>query len=101
MITNTVEKFVHIRSSIFPILPDENPESYEDFHYGKSVCLFLQDQLPTYGFTVDRFVDEDWGGGFPLNIPLKILNLAYIDSPTKTRANLRSGSIIESQIFSV
>jgi len=55
------EKYIHIRSAIFPILPDENPENYEDFLYGKSLCLFLQKHLPAYGFKVSRFDWEDWG----------------------------------------
>jgi len=70
-----LERFIHIRSSIFPVLEDENPENYHDFLYGKSLCLFLQDNLPVYGFNVDRFVNEDWGWWVSIENPIKKFEL--------------------------
>jgi len=69
------ERFLHIKASIFPILPEENPNNYEDFVFGKSVCLFLQKHLPAYGFSVEHFDCEDWGWWLAVEHPIKRIEM--------------------------
>jgi hypothetical protein len=54
-------KFIHIRSSKFPILPGEKEELVNDGMYGKALAIYLQQQLIERGYKVPFLCCEDWG----------------------------------------
>jgi len=81
------ERFVHLKTSLFPPLPDENPKGYEDVWYGKALCQFLQNELPAYGFIVKRFVDEDFGWWVEVENDIKNIALVVHGSPEEVDAN--------------
>lgn len=54
-------KFIHIRSSKFPILPGEKEELVNDGMYGKALAAYLQDRLTERGHDVPFVCCEDWG----------------------------------------
>ncbi|MCS7469628.1 hypothetical protein NZK35_23505 [Stieleria sp. ICT_E10.1] len=54
-------KFIHIRSSKFPILPGEKEELVNDGMYGKSLAQYLQSNLEERGYDAPFVCCEDWG----------------------------------------
>jgi hypothetical protein len=54
-------KFIHIRSSKFPILPGEKEELVNDGMYGKALAEYLQAKLKDRGYLVPFVCCEDWG----------------------------------------
>jgi len=85
--TNQTDRYIYIKSSLFPPLPDENPKDYEDVWYGKALCQFLQKELPAYGFIVKRFVDEDFGWWVEVENDFKNIVLVVHGSPEEVDAD--------------
>lgn len=56
-----VEKFIHIRSHKFPILPSEQDECVNDGMYGKALALYLQEKLILRCYDSPFVNCEDWG----------------------------------------
>jgi hypothetical protein len=56
-----VGKFIHIRSTKFPILPDEEEELVNAGTYGKALSLHLQAELVNRGYESPFVCCEDWG----------------------------------------
>jgi hypothetical protein len=52
---------VAIETKKFPILAGEDKEIVNENMYGKSLCLYLQRNLPESGIKVPSFCAEDWG----------------------------------------
>lgn len=46
---------------MFPILEGEKQELVNDGMFGKALCTYLQERLPSAGFSVPFFCNEDWG----------------------------------------
>lgn len=60
-ILTVMSKFIHIRSSAFPILADEEPELVNEGTYGKALAEFLQAALIARGYDSPFVCCEDWG----------------------------------------
>ena len=56
-----MSKFIHIQSSKFPILPNEEVELVNDGMYGKALALYLQEKLNERGYDSPFVCCEDWG----------------------------------------
>ena len=56
-----MNKFIHIRSPKFPILPGEKEELVNEGMYGKAVAEYLQAKLKERGYDVPFYCCEDWG----------------------------------------
>jgi hypothetical protein len=56
-----MDKFIHIRSSKFPILPGEKEELVNDGMYGKALAEYLQARLREQGYEAPFVCCEDWG----------------------------------------
>ena len=56
-----MEKFIHIRSPKFPILPGEKEELVNDGMYGKALAEYLQAKLKDRGYDAPFVCCEDWG----------------------------------------
>jgi hypothetical protein len=56
-----MEKFIHIRSAKFPILPGENEELVNEGMYGKALAEYLQRKLKELGYDAPFICCEDWG----------------------------------------
>jgi hypothetical protein len=56
-----MNKFIHIRSPKFPILPEETEEMVNDGMYGKALALYLQERLKARGYDAPFICCEDWG----------------------------------------
>ena len=56
-----MDKFIHIRSSKFPILPREQAELVNDGMYGKALAEYLQARLSERGYAAPFVCCEDWG----------------------------------------
>jgi hypothetical protein len=56
-----MNKFIHIRSSKFPILPGEKEELVNEGMYGKALAQYLQRKLKEHGYDASFFCCEDWG----------------------------------------
>jgi hypothetical protein len=56
-----MDKFIHIRSTKFPILPGEREELVNDGMYGKALAEYLQKKLRERGYDPPFFCCEDWG----------------------------------------
>lgn len=50
-----------IETSKFPILDGEEDEIINENMYGKAICLYLEEKLPSIGISVPFFCNEDWG----------------------------------------
>jgi hypothetical protein len=61
MFAVTIDKFIHIRSAKFPILPGEKEELVNEGMYGKAVAEYLQSRLRERGYNAPFFCCEDWG----------------------------------------
>ena len=56
-----MNRFIHIRSAKFPILPGEEKELVNEGMYGKALALYLQEKLKERGYNAPFFCCEDWG----------------------------------------
>jgi hypothetical protein len=56
-----MDKFIHIRSSKFPILPGEKEELINEGMYGKALAEYLQARLIHRGYDAPFVCCEDWG----------------------------------------
>jgi hypothetical protein len=56
-----MQKFIHIRSPKFPILPGEEKELVNEGRYGKAVAQYLLAKLRDRGYEAPFFCCEDWG----------------------------------------
>lgn len=56
-----MDRFIHIRSTKFPILPGEEAELVNDGMYGKALAEYLQTQLRERGYDAPFACCEDWG----------------------------------------
>ncbi|MEQ1824731.1 MAG: hypothetical protein ABL921_02250 [Pirellula sp.] len=54
-------KFIHIRSSKFPILPGEREELVNDGMFGKALAEYLRLKLCERGYDAPFVCCEDWG----------------------------------------
>ena len=52
--------FIHLRSSKFPILPDEHKELVNEGMYGKACALYVQAGLAADGYSTPFIACEDW-----------------------------------------
>jgi hypothetical protein len=55
------KKFIHIRSSKFPILPGEEKELVNEGMYGKALAEYLLAKLRARGYAAPFLCCEDWG----------------------------------------
>ena len=56
-----MDRFIHIRSPKFPILPGEDDELANEGTYGKAVAAYLQEKLKDRGYDAPSYCCEDWG----------------------------------------
>jgi hypothetical protein len=56
-----MDKFIHIRSAKFPILPGEKEELVNEGMYGKALAQYLQVKLGERGYNAPFICCEDWG----------------------------------------
>jgi hypothetical protein len=56
-----MDKFIHIKSTRFPILPGEREELVNEGTYGKALAEYLQVKLRERGYDVPFVCCEDWG----------------------------------------
>jgi hypothetical protein len=56
-----MDKFIHIRSFKFPILPGERDELVNEGTYGKALAEYLQARLIDRGHDAPLVCCEDWG----------------------------------------
>ncbi|TQV70998.1 hypothetical protein FLL45_21975 [Aliikangiella marina] len=52
---------IKIKTNKFPILAGEEEALVNENMYGKALCLYLQENLPTKGIEVPFYCCEDWG----------------------------------------
>ena len=84
-----MEKFIHIRSAKFPILPGEKAEMVNEGMYGKALAQYLQEKLKARGYEAPFFCCEDWGWWVELkNAPFVFGVCIYCDSETNGLINL-------------
>ena len=62
-----MSRFIHLRSSKFPILPGEKDEVVNDGLYGKALAEYLQLSLGERGYDAPFVCCEDWGWWVELN----------------------------------
>ncbi len=77
-------RFVHIRSSKFSILPDEDTELVNEGTYGKALAQYLQQRLDELGYETPFVCCEDWGWwveikGQPFTLGLCIYGMETAD----------------------
>lgn len=56
-----MNRFIHIRSSKFPVLPGEKEELINEGMYGKALAAYLQSSLSERGYDAPFVCCEDWG----------------------------------------
>ena len=56
-----MDKFIHIRSTRFPILAGEEEELVNEGTYGKALAEYLQAKLQARGYVAPFICCEDWG----------------------------------------
>lgn len=65
-----MNKFIHVRSSKFPILPGEDDELVNEGMYGKALAAYLEIKLKDRGYDIPFVCCEDWGWWIELkNVP--------------------------------
>ncbi len=64
-----MEKFIHVRSAKFPILPGEKEELVNEGMYGKALAEYLQAELRERGYDAPFVCCEDWGWWVELKAP--------------------------------
>lgn len=61
MIPNTC---IVIKTDKFPILEGEDEEIVNEGMYGKALCMYLEEKIPTIGLEAPFYCNEDWGWWF-------------------------------------
>jgi len=56
-----MDRFIHIRSLKFPILPGEKEELVNEGMYGRALAEYLQAKLRERGYDAPFVCCEDWG----------------------------------------
>ena len=56
-----MDRFIHIRSSKFSILPGEKEELVNEGTYGKALAQYLKEKLSDQGYASPFVCCEDWG----------------------------------------
>jgi hypothetical protein len=56
-----MDRFIHIRSTKFPILPGEKDELVNEGTYGKALAEYLRGKLSDLGYVSPFVCCEDWG----------------------------------------
>jgi hypothetical protein len=56
-----MDRFIHIRSTKFPILPGEKAELVNEGTYGKALAEYLKGKLTERGYVSPFICCEDWG----------------------------------------
>lgn len=56
-----MDKFIHVKSKKFPILPGEKEELVNEGMYGKALAEYLQTKLRDRGYDAPFIACEDWG----------------------------------------
>jgi len=56
-----MDRFIHIRSTAFPILPGEKEELVNQGTYGKALAEYLRGKLTDRGYVSPFVCCEDWG----------------------------------------
>jgi hypothetical protein len=56
-----MDRFIHIRSTRFPILPGEKAELVNEGMYGKALAEYLKGKLTDHGYFSPFVCCEDWG----------------------------------------
>ena len=56
-----MDKFIHVRSKKFPILPGEKEELVNEDMYGKALAEYLQTKLRDRDYEAPFIACEDWG----------------------------------------
>ena len=56
-----MERFIHVRSKKFPVLPGEEQELINDGMYGKALAQYLREQLVKLDYDAPFECCEDWG----------------------------------------
>jgi len=64
-----MDKFIHIRSTKFPILPGEKEELVNEGMYGKALAQYLQGKLKDRGYDAPFICCEDYGFVFSKIFP--------------------------------
>lgn len=64
-----MNKFIHIRSKKFPILPCEEEELVNPGMYGKALAQYVLEKLRSRGYDIPFVCCEDWGWWVELNVP--------------------------------
>lgn len=52
---------IKLETDKFPVLPGEDSEVVNEGMYGKALCIYLQEELPSFGLTIESYCCEDWG----------------------------------------
>ena len=73
--SDAMPHFLRIRTSKFPILPDEETELVNEGTYGKAFAQYLQAQLLNEGYSSPFICCEDWGWWVELKLPSKSIGL--------------------------
>src|SRR5262249_11458948 len=63
-----MDRFIHITSRKFPILPGEKGELVNEGMFGKALALYLQANLTERGYNAPFVCCEDWGWWVELRI---------------------------------
>jgi hypothetical protein len=56
-----VGPFLRVRSAKFTIMPGEDDDLVNEGMYGKSLAIYLQQELTKQGYEVPFYCCEDWG----------------------------------------
>jgi hypothetical protein len=83
-----MEKFIHVRSKKFPVLPGEKEELVNEGMYGKALAEYLQISLKARGYDAPFICCEDWGWWVELKAPFTFGVCIYCDSETNGLLNL-------------
>ena len=80
-----MEKFIHVRSSKFPILAGEREELVNEGMFGKGLALYLQTKLRERGYEVPFVCAEDWGWWVSLKTAPFALGVCVYAGPVEDR----------------
>ena len=78
MIPNTC---IVIETTKFPIQEGEEDELINEGMYGKGLCLYLQNSLPSEGMQAPFFCCEDWGWWIEVKDKDYVLGLCIYSDP--------------------
>ena len=97
-----MSKFIHIRSSKFPVLPGEEEELINEGTYGKSLAEYVQSKLRERGYDAPFVICEDWGWWVHLNeAPFSFGVCIYSDQDAVQRGEfVCTDSLIKSRKWS-